>query len=59
MLASTVSTTLSVISGKFHTGHCTLIQRFIESIQSDTEPPVTLQEARDVIEVVEKVTAQI
>ncbi len=59
MLASTVSTTLSVISGKFHNGHYTLIQRFIESIQNDTEPPVTLQEARDVIEVVEKVTAQI
>ena len=59
ILASTLSTTLSVISGKFHNGHYTLIQRFIESIQNDTEPPVTLQEARDVIEVVEKVTAQI
>jgi len=59
ILASTLSTTLSVISGKFHNGHFTLIQRFIESIQNDTEPPVTLPEARDVIEVVEKVTAQI
>ena len=59
MLASTVSTTLSVISGKFHNGHYILIQRFIKSIQNDTEPPVTLQEARDVIEVLEKVTAQI
>ena len=59
ILASTVSTTLSVISGKFHNGHYTLIQRFIESIQNDTEPPVTLQEARDAIEVVEKITAQI
>jgi predicted dehydrogenase len=59
ILASTVSTTLSVVSGKFHTGHYTLIRRFIQSIQNDTEPPVTLQEARDVIEVVEKITAQI
>ncbi len=59
ILASTVSTSLSVISGKFHNGHYTLIQRFIESIQNDTEPPVTLQEARDVVEVVEKITAQI
>jgi len=59
ILASTLSTTLSVISGKFHNGHFTLIQRFIESIQNDTEPPVTLQEARDVVEVMEKVTAQI
>ncbi len=59
ILASTVSTMLSVITGKFHTGHYTLIRRFIQSIQNDTEPPVTLQEARDVIEVIEKVTAQI
>jgi len=59
ILASTISTTLSVISGKFHSGHYTLIERFIESIQDDSEPPVTLQETRDVMEVLERVTAQI
>ncbi len=59
ILAGTVSTSLSVISGKFRNGHYTLIQRFVESIQNNTEPPVTLQEARDVIEVVEKITTQI
>jgi predicted dehydrogenase len=58
ILASTVFTTQSVISGKFHSGHYILIQRFIESIQNDTEPPVTLQEARDVIEVLEKVSVR-
>ena len=59
ILASTLSTTLSVISGTFHSGHYNLMQRFIKSIQNDTEPPVTLQEARNVLEVMEKVTAQI
>ncbi|MFC1904536.1 Gfo/Idh/MocA family protein [Chloroflexota bacterium] len=59
LLASSLYTTLSVMSRNFHNGHYTLIQRFVESIQRDTEPPVTLQEARDVIEVIEKVTAQI
>ncbi len=59
ILTNSISTTLSVVSGRFRQGHYTLIKRFIESIQNDTEPPVTLQEARDVIEVVEKVTAQI
>ena len=59
ILASTVSTTLSVISGRFHWGHYILIQRFIESIQNDTEPPVTVEEAREVIRVLEKITAQI
>ena len=59
ILASTVSATLGVISGKFHNGHYTLIRRFIESIQNDTEPPVTGEEGREVVRVLEKVTAQI
>jgi predicted dehydrogenase len=57
--ASTISTSLSVISGKFHSGHYNLIQRFIESISYGAEPPVSLQEARNVIEVMEKVAVLI
>ena len=59
ILADTIFTTLSVGTGKFHTGHYNLIRGFVESIQNDTEPPVKLQEARDVIDVLEKITAQI
>jgi predicted dehydrogenase len=59
ILTSTLSTTLSVISNTFHSGHYNLMQAFINSIQKDIEPPVTLQEARNVLEVMEKVAAQI
>ena len=59
ILTNTIFATLSVISGKFHWGHYNLIQRFIESIQNDTEPPVTGEEGREVVRVLEKVTAQI
>jgi UDP-N-acetylglucosamine 3-dehydrogenase len=56
LLSSTVANTFRVISGTFYTGHYTLIQRFIKSIQDDVEPPVRLQEARDVIEMIEQIT---
>ncbi|MCK4823043.1 hypothetical protein KA005_45195, partial [bacterium] len=59
ILANTIFATLSVLSGKFHWGHYNLIQRFIESIQNDTEPPVTGEEGREVVRVLEKITAQI
>lgn len=59
ILASTIFTTLSVISGRFHWGHYNLIRRFIESIQNDTELPVTMEESREVVRVLEKITAQI
>ena len=59
ILTNTTSTTLNVITGKFHCGHYTLIRQFIQSIQNNSEPPVTFQQARDVIEVLEKITAQI
>lgn len=59
ILAGTVSTTSSVISGTFHSGHYTLIRRFIESIQNNKQPPVTLEEAKEVVRVLEKITAQI
>ena len=53
LLSSTIANTVRVFAGRFHTGHYTLIQRFVKSIQNDTEPPVSLKEARDVIEMIE------
>ena len=59
ILTNTIFSTFSVISGQFYSGHYTLIRKFIESIQNNSEPPVTLPEARDVIAVMEKVAARI
>ncbi|MFC2067611.1 Gfo/Idh/MocA family protein [Chloroflexota bacterium] len=59
ILANSLSAALKVISGQFRQGHHTLIKRFVESIRYNTEPPVTLEEARDVTEAIEKITAQI
>jgi len=59
ILAGTTFTTLNMILGRFHTGQYTLIEQFIESIQNDTEPPVTPEEGREVMRVYEGITAQI
>lgn len=59
ILSDSLSAMLKVISGRFRQGHQTVIRRFIESIRYGTEPPVTLQEARDVTEAMEKITAQL
>lgn len=59
ILASTIFTTLNVILGKFHRGHHTLIRSFIESIQNDTESPVTAEEGREVVRVWEAITSVI
>ena len=59
VLVSTIATTISVISGNFHGGHYTLIQRFIKSIQNNTEQPVSWREARHVIEVLEQITSHL
>ena len=58
-LAGTAATTLSVILGHYHSGHYTLIQRFIESLQNDTELPVTVEEARELVRLYEVITSQI
>jgi predicted dehydrogenase len=55
ILGNSLLTTLSVVTGRFHTGHYTLIKEFLESVENDTEPPVTIDESRNVIEVLEKV----
>lgn len=59
ILAGTTSTTLNTVLGRFHTGHYTLIEQFIGAIQNGMEPPVTMEEGREVMKVYEKITAQI
>jgi len=58
-LGGTASTAFSVISGRFHGGHHILIKKFINSLRSGTELPVTVEEAREVVRLYEAITAQI
>ena len=59
LLTGTALTTLNVILGRFHDGHYTLIQRFTESLQNGTKPPVTEEEAREVMRLYQAITSQI
>ncbi|MFC1979431.1 Gfo/Idh/MocA family protein [Chloroflexota bacterium] len=58
-LGGTASMTFSVISGRFYGGHNTFIKKFVNSLQSGTELPVTLEEAREVVRLYEAITTQI
>lgn len=58
-LAGTASTAFNVISGRFRGGHHTFIEKFINSLQSGTEAPVTVEEAKEVVRLYEAITAQI
>jgi len=57
-LAGAVYRALQVIAGRLRIGHYILIRRFIESIQNDTEPPVTVEQCREVVRVCEKIVTQ-
>jgi len=57
-ISSAISRALNVILGRHHIGHYTLIRRFVECIQDGTEPPVTAEEAREVMMVFEEITGQ-
>ena len=43
--------------GRHHTGHHNLIERFAEAVRNDTVPPVSGEEGREVIRVLEKIDA--
>jgi len=57
--AGTASAIFSVITGRYTTGHEALIRRFIQSMREGTEPPVTAEEGREVVRVVEKIAKQV
>lgn len=56
-LACTAFIAFNTMLGKHHTGHRTLIERFVEAIRNDTQPPVTGEEGREVVRVLEKIDA--
>ena len=43
--------------GRHHTGHHNLIERFAEAVRNDTVPPVSGEEGREVVRVLEKIDA--
>jgi len=59
LLAGTASSTIKMLFGKCHTGHYTLIERFIKAVQDDIEPPVTMEEGREVIRVYEQIISEL
>lgn len=56
ILKCSVSTAGSVVSGRFHSGHSTIIRGFIDSVQNQTDPPISINEAREVIRVLQDIT---
>jgi len=46
---------LKTVTGNFRLGHDTIIERFVQSILMDTEPPVTGEEGREVTRVMEMI----
>jgi predicted dehydrogenase len=56
MTACSVKVTLSVLTARFHGGHFNLIQRFVQSIRNGTDAPVSIEQAREVIRVLEGIT---
>ena len=58
-VACTISAVFNTVLGKHPSGHDILIWKFVEAIRDDKQPPVTGEEGREVMMVVEKITSQI
>jgi predicted dehydrogenase len=52
----TAETTLSVLTRRFHSGHFAIIRSFVQSIRNNTDAPVSMEQAREVIRVLEGIT---
>ncbi len=55
----TLHTVYNIVSGRHHHGHYTLIKRFIGSLQTGDEPPVSMESAREAVRLYELITRQI
>ncbi len=54
-----LANSLKVATGRFRVGHETVIEQFVNSILSDTQPPVTGEEGREVVKVMEMVVEKL
>ena len=59
LLGGTAAAIFNVISGRYAAGHETLIRRFIQSMIEGTELPVTAEEGREVVRIVENIAGQV
>ena len=54
-----LANSFKVTTGRFRLGHDTVIEMFVNSILSDTQPPVTGEEGREVIRVMEMIVEKL
>ena len=54
-----LANSFKIATRRFRLGHDTVIEMFVKSILSDTQPPVTGEEGREVIRVMEMVVAKL
>ena len=59
LILGTTFTAIKALFGKVPTGHSILIPKFAESIRNNTEPPVTGEEGRETVRILEKIWQQI
>jgi len=58
-LSGTASAALRAALGRYHDGHYTEIERFVDALQEGTELPVTLDEAREATRLYQEITTRI
>jgi predicted dehydrogenase len=56
LLACTASAVTEVATGRFRGGHLQIIDEFLQSVRNGTDSPVSVQQAREVIRVLEGIT---
>jgi scyllo-inositol 2-dehydrogenase (NADP+) len=54
-MRETAHSGFSLLSRKLYFGHSELIQRFIDAVEQDTEPPVKAESGKKVIELIEQI----
>jgi predicted dehydrogenase len=58
-LAGTAAATVNAVSGRYHSGHLSLIRRFLDSVRSGIGIPVTVEEAREAVRLYQAVTTRV
>ena len=59
IFSNTASAVVKTALRKHHFGHYALIRGFIDSVQNDTEPPVTAEEGKESITILENIISQL
>jgi len=55
MLGGLLSNSFKVATGRFHLGHDNIIELFVDSLLNNTKPPVTGEDGREVVRVMEMI----